>query len=153
MSSSAELSTRRTYFRLQFNPPIRAEMTIVRVKGQTIETGIVSILIEDLSAGGLRFLSNLKIPATEHIILEFQITLLGQFIKLLGYVVRSIPITEEIEAYGVMFTIDENKHNQVTQLLNLTALRQRKNMPLYQTELCKTSIEDFFAELKTKAPS
>ncbi|MGC5327196.1 PilZ domain-containing protein [Brevibacillus sp. SYSU BS000544] len=153
MSISAELSTRRTYFRLQFNPPIQAEMTIVRVKGKTIETGIVSILIEDLSAGGLRFLSNLKIPATEHIILEFKLTLLGQYVKLLGYVVRNIPVSDEIEAYGVAFTIDEEVHNLITRLLNVAALRQRKKMPLYQTALCETSIEEFFSELKEQAPS
>ncbi|MGD8190140.1 PilZ domain-containing protein [Brevibacillus ginsengisoli] len=146
MAISMEIEARRAFFRLQFSPPIQAEMTIVRVKGQTIETGNSSILIEDLSAGGLRFLSNLKIPVTEHIILEFQITLMGQSIRLLGYVVWVKPETEGIPAYGVRFTIDENKHVQLTQLLNAIALRQRKNIPLPQTPVYSGSFDEYFQE-------
>lgn len=144
---------RRAFFRLQFSPPIQAEMTIVRVKGQTTEMGTSSILIEDLSAGGLRFLSILKIPVTEHIILEFQLTLLGQVIRLLEYVVWNKAEVEGIPAYGVRFTIDESKHVQLTQLLNAIALRQRRKLPLPQTPLYEGSIQAYFEESSQAVPS
>jgi hypothetical protein len=51
-------------------------MTIVKIKDRHIELGMTEPLIEDIGLGGLRFLSNIKLPVNPEIIIEFETEIL-----------------------------------------------------------------------------
>ncbi|WP_231504329.1 hypothetical protein [Brevibacillus borstelensis] len=59
---------RRDYFRLQLVPPLCSRMTIVMLKGKTMKVGSADVLIEDIGGGGLRFLSDLKLPVNDQLV-------------------------------------------------------------------------------------
>jgi hypothetical protein len=43
-------------------------MTIVMLKGKTMKVGSADVLIEDIGGGGLRFLSDLKLPVNDQLV-------------------------------------------------------------------------------------
>ncbi|WP_176560331.1 PilZ domain-containing protein [Brevibacillus dissolubilis] len=116
----------RNFFRIELDNPLLADMTIVEMRGQSIETGAASVLIDNISAGGLRYLSNLKLPASQHVILEFEVTILQYPIRLLGYSVRRREVAEDLYEYGVMFTIDDELQDFMVRLMNELAMRLRR---------------------------
>jgi len=123
--SDATLKKQRQFFRLKLDPPLCADMTIVLIRGKSLETGSTTVLIEDLSAGGLRFLSHLKMPASDQLVLQFDTELAGQKLSMYGHLVRCVPWEEIFYEYAVRFTMDESEHQKINQLVNLMAIRYR----------------------------
>lgn len=116
---------KREYFRLKLDPPLCANMTIVLIKGKTMEIGSTSVLIEDLAGGGLRFLSHLKMPANDQLVLQFE-TLIGEEkIKMYGHIVRTNSWEESFYEYAVRFTMEEAQHTEINRLVNRLAIRLR----------------------------
>jgi hypothetical protein len=120
------MENQRQFFRLVLDPPLCADMTIVRVKGKTLETGVARVLIVDLGGGGLRFQSTLQLPVTPHVVLELVTEVLGQPLKVYGCVVRSQPVEGPLMEYGMQFTMDEEKIAEISRLTNLLAIRLRQ---------------------------
>jgi hypothetical protein len=118
---------KREYFRLRLDPPLCSDMTIVTVKGKTLEIGSAEVLIEDIGPGGLRFLSHLSLPVTPQVVLQFETEILNQRVSVHGYVVRKNQLTEEIHEYGVAFTMQEGKHVELAQIINRLAIRMRQS--------------------------
>lgn len=116
---------RREYFRLRLEPPLCADMTIVLIKGKTMEIGSAKVLIEDLGAGGLRFLSHLKMPANDQLVLQFETVLQEEPLKMYGHIVRTRPWEEQFYEYAVRFTMDEAQHLEINRLVNRQAIRAR----------------------------
>lgn len=116
----------REYFRLNLEHALCADMTIVLVKGKAMEIGSAKVLIEDLGAGGLRFLSHLKMPANDQLVLQFETELCSQQIKMYGHVVRSRSWENDFYEYAVRFTMDEAMHMEIIRVVNRLAIRFRQ---------------------------
>lgn len=134
----------RHYFRLHLDPPLCADMTIVRVNGKMLESGVAPVLILDLGAGGLRFESNLQLPVSENVVLAFETTILQQNVKMLGYVVRCISDGVRKE-YGVKFTMDEEKIARLSQLINTLAIRKKQNREMTSSRFLTEDKDEYFA--------
>jgi hypothetical protein len=119
---------KRQYFRLQLDPPLCSDMTIVMVKGKTLEIGSAEVLIEDIGPGGLRFLSHLSLPVNPQVVLQFETEILKQRVSMHGYVVRKNQWSEGIHEYGVAFTVEEGKRVELAQIINLLAIRMRQHL-------------------------
>ncbi|WP_400164308.1 PilZ domain-containing protein [Brevibacillus sp. TJ4] len=137
---------KREFFRLNLDPPLCADMTIVLVKGKTLETGSTRVLIEDLGAGGLRFLSHLKMPASDQLVLQFDTELCGKKISMYGHVVRSIPWENEFYEYAVRFTMDESQHLEINRLVNQIAIRFRNRRVAYEGRTYSGDRREFLLE-------
>ena len=144
MHSSVENNARH-YYRLHLDPPLCSDMTIVRVNGKTLETGAASVLIVDLGAGGLRFQTNLQLPVSPNVVLEFETIILQQTIKMFGYVVRSISMSEDLTEYGVQFTMDEDKIARLSQLINTLAIRKRQNRTMTGSRFLTENRDEFLS--------
>lgn len=128
--NGVQVEHQREYFRLRLEHPLCAEMTIVLVKGKTMEIGSTTVLIEDIGAGGLRFLSHLKMPASDQLVLQFETELCSQPLTMYGHVVRSIPWENDYYEYAVRFTMEETQHLEINRLVNRLAIRYRnKRVP------------------------
>ena len=125
--NGVQVGHQREYFRLRLEQPLRAEMTIVLVKGKTMEIGSTTVLIEDIGAGGLRFISHLKMPASDQLVLQFETELCSQPLTMYGHVVRSVPWENDFYEYAVRFTMEESQHLEINQLVNRLAIRYRNN--------------------------
>jgi hypothetical protein len=117
---------RRQHFRVELNPPLCSDMTIVMIKGKSLEVGSAEVLIVDIGPGGLRFKTCLRLPVHPDVVLQFETEVLSQRIQMYGNIVRSAEQEEGIFAYGVKFTMDEEKHAELARVLNRLAIRQKK---------------------------
>jgi diguanylate cyclase (GGDEF)-like protein/PAS domain S-box-containing protein len=112
------LQNQRKHLRLELFFPLSAQMTIIQIKGRTIDLGENEILIENLGLGGLRFLAPIKLAIQRDIILEFKTEILGKLFTLQGVVVWTKELQDEIYQYGVEFTMVEGERSALAQVLN-----------------------------------
>jgi len=118
---------RRQHFRVELNPPLCAEMTIVMIKGKALEVGTAEVLIVDIGPGGLRFKSNLRLPVHPEIVLQFETEVITSRVQMYGNIVRCSEVEDDIFEYGVQFTMAEEKHAEIARVFNRLAIRQKKS--------------------------
>ncbi|UYZ12634.1 PilZ domain-containing protein [Brevibacillus sp. WF146] len=116
----------REYFRLKLDPPLCADMTIVMIKGKTLEVGSTKVLIEDISGGGLRFLTHLKLPVHDQLVLQFDTEVFSQCLQMYGHIVRSAQWDVGINEYAVKLTMEEAVHREINRVVNRLAIRLRQ---------------------------
>ena len=121
------IEDRRKVFRINLDFPLVASMTLIRIHGRKVELGRTEVLVEDIGLGGLRFLSDIRLPVHREIILEFETKILGNTIKMYGSVVWMRELKSGIYQYGLEFSMDESERSVLTQLLNKLAILLRKN--------------------------
>ncbi|MBU8880366.1 EAL domain-containing protein [Bacillus sp. FJAT-29790] len=129
-----EMQSKRKYYRLNFPYPLAADMTLLSIADHPMQLGKASVLIEDMSIGGLRFLSLLRLPVREDMILQFEVELLDETIKLRGQIVWKEEINDDITEYGIEFMITENEQTILAKLLNTfkILLENRTGLPKYK---------------------
>lgn len=110
-------SEKRKYYRINFTYTLEADLEILEANNKKIESGKTSILIEDISAGGLRFISNIKFPIGENITFGIKTILLGENLELYGRLVWEND-EKDCYRYGLEFKIDDYKREHLIQLLN-----------------------------------
>ena len=81
---------RRDFFRINFKKPLGADMSIFKIGGKKVSLGYAEVVVFDISAGGLRFLSEMKLPVKSDVVFE----------------------------YGLEFVFDEKHREAMLQLLN-----------------------------------
>ena len=75
-----------------------------------MDLGKSNVLIEDMSIGGLRYVSTLKLPVRGDILFQFETEILGKTITLNGSIVWKEEINDDLMEYGIKFIIGkENK--------------------------------------------
>jgi diguanylate cyclase (GGDEF)-like protein/PAS domain S-box-containing protein len=117
---------RRKFIRVAFPKSIKGNMTVVKVKNRNIDLGKTAILIEDISAGGMRILSNICIPSREDITLQFEMELLGEQTIVLGQIVWLLEKDNGFFQYGVSFDISSGERDHLVKLVNTLGLRLTK---------------------------
>ena len=53
-------------------------MRLVSIAGRSMELGKSNVLIEDMSIGGLRYISTLKLPVRGDVLFQFETEILGR---------------------------------------------------------------------------
>ncbi|RNF38737.1 PilZ domain-containing protein [Planococcus salinus] len=107
---------RREFFRLVFDRMIEGEISVQ-------EQAPVLMKIDNISVGGLGFVSALDIAMPENV--ECGFNLLGHSFLIRGKIIRKVPQTNYIE-YGVGFDIDQDTASELFKQLNYYHIRQRK---------------------------
>ncbi|GEN36527.1 MULTISPECIES: PilZ domain-containing protein [Aneurinibacillus] len=134
---------KRQHFRQTFQKPLCANMTIVRIKDNEIDTRSTKTCILDIGPGGLRFMTNLKLPVNPYVVLEFQTRILDRTLSFHGYIVRKVEGTNEFHEYGVKFVLDETEQMELATLLNAMAIRLRRHS---QTTSCQFCTKDDYSQ-------
>lgn len=116
---------RRKYFRITFPQLLEAEVTIIKISGQEVETGCTKVVVKDMGPGGLCFNANIRFPLDRDIILKFMTELLGEEIRVFGRIVWMKEVDEQLYEYGIEFTFDENDRMNLTKLLNQVQIKLR----------------------------
>ncbi|HJV44490.1 MAG TPA: EAL domain-containing protein [Bacillota bacterium] len=138
------IENRRQFFRVELSYPLEAEMTVLKVGGKPVKLGSSNVLIEDISSGGLRFSSNLKLPKLNGLLIGFVTDILGQTVQLSGYIVWVKEMGSGILQYGIQFEIVERDRNDLTRLLNQLQIKLRQNYVLKNCSFVTVSRETYF---------
>ncbi len=125
---------KRKHDRIYFPYPLAADMTLVSIAGRSMQLGKSSVLVEDMSIGGLRYLSSLKLPVRGDILFEFETEILDKTIKLNGSIVWKEEINEDLTEYGIKFIIGQDEQTSLARLLNSfdKLLKHSTSLPSYK---------------------
>lgn len=110
---------KRQVKRINLNEPIQAEMTIIEMNHKHVEVGQTKSLIKDIGLSGISFITNVKFPVKDDIVLQFRFELQGVLVEVQGTVVW----TEELEPGKHVFGFEfiESEEN-VTQVANVVSV-------------------------------
>lgn len=123
----APFENRRAYFRVHLPHPISALMTVIEINGRSIELGKTEIVIENVGAGGLRFLSSIQLAVHPGILLEIEAQLLYKTFKLYGKVVWLKELEPGIYQYGLEFQMSDHERKPLTRVLHALSAQLMKN--------------------------
>ena len=132
-----DFNNRRDFFRIKFKKPLGADMSIFKIGGKKVSLGSTEVVVFDISAGGLRFLSDIKLPVKSDIVLIFETEILEEELSLYGNVVWMKPYEEEIFEYGLEFVFDEKHREVMLQLLNQLQINIRNQRGIDNYRLVK----------------
>ncbi|GLB60202.1 EAL domain-containing protein [Cytobacillus sp. NCCP-133] len=117
----------RRFFRVEFPYPLGADMTILKLNNKRVEMGSTEILIEDMGPGGLKFVSQIKLPVRQDILLKIETELLGKLVSFTGFIVWKEELSDPLANYGFQFIIEESSRAEIVTLLIKLQIQLKKN--------------------------
>ena len=126
--------SKRKHDRLHFPHPLEAEMSPASLAGRSIDLGKSIVLIEDMSIGGLRYVSTLKLPVRGDVLFQFKTEILGKALNLNGSIVWKEEINEDLIEYGVKFIIKKDEQDSLSKILSTfeILLKNSTHLPPYR---------------------
>lgn len=119
---------RRNYYRLEFPNYVLGEMEIIEVNNRKVNLGTANILIANISLGGLKILSSLKLPVNAAIKFKFLVQLMGEKFSIDGKLAWKNETKDEAFYYGISFHINKNEEDRLAEIINkMTVLRNLNN--------------------------
>lgn len=126
---------KRHFFRVSFPHPLCAELKIIGTP-DTLETKTGKIAIHDMSAGGMRFRSDINFTNELHILFEAKFTALGKPYKLLGQILRAKEIHSPIYEYSAKFSLGAQAESDLVHILNMLSIKLKKTKVLSSCSFC-----------------
>ncbi|MFD1677639.1 putative bifunctional diguanylate cyclase/phosphodiesterase [Alicyclobacillus fodiniaquatilis] len=124
------LPAEHKYVRAALPNPIIASVTVIAMNARPLSSGLSEVLVLEVGPGGLRFVSNLRFPTNQGLVLLFKMNLFNIVIELEGFVVWSKEVENGLFQYSVKFSLDELKRNKFVPLLNQLAMELKSgNVP------------------------
>lgn len=125
----------RKFYRFELPFPIKGEMTIISIKGKEVAVGSSPILIENISLGGIKIVSNLKLPVNSNMKFKFTFHILNKQIEAVGI----LRWKEELEkkdmyAYGVQFNVSRYLEDMLAPIINRMTTLKKKNEKIPDTD-------------------
>jgi hypothetical protein len=108
----------RKFHRYHLVNLIQARMSILSLNGQIILSNKAFIYIEDISASGLKFLSQLRFPVTSDMVIQIQFHLLNHDFTLNGKIVRKNKGPNNQWEYGVHLLVDHTEQTMLSEIID-----------------------------------
>lgn len=137
-------TNRRKFFRIDFHQLLESVLTVIKIKGKSINVGNTKVLVKNIGPGGLCFISNIKLPVEEDTILQFKIILLNKELELYGHPVRAINVGNIIYEYGVKFTINEAVRENLNKILIQVQIKMKNDILFDEGKFITCSAEEYF---------
>lgn len=126
---------RRQYYRFIFPTHLLAKMYVIEVDQEKVAVGPAEILIENISAGGLRFLTTLRLPVSPKVKLKFEFIIMNIQFAIDGFLVYRNEEKTDIYSYGVSFEINEGERNRLAKVVNRLTVLDKSNSKIPYTNL------------------
>jgi diguanylate cyclase (GGDEF)-like protein/PAS domain S-box-containing protein len=136
----------RKYARVEFPYPLEAKMTILELNRKPVQMGSTKILIEDMSAGGVKFVSKMKLPVRKDIILLIETKLLGEFLAFTGTIVNKDEISDALTNYGFQFIIEEEPRAKLAEMLGILQKQLEQNPIVPESLFIETASSQLYFE-------
>lgn len=130
------IGERRKHFRIECTTPICTKVTIAKIDNKPVNTGSSQVCVQDISPGGLKFLSNLLLPIKSNIIIKLNTIILDRSLDLDGVLVRRCTVNKGIYEYGIKFIIDDTTTDSLTKVLDELKLKLDKKLIIYNSNFC-----------------
>ncbi|SOC25723.1 diguanylate cyclase/phosphodiesterase with PAS/PAC sensor(s) [Ureibacillus xyleni] len=124
---------RRKYYRYQFPFPIAGEMTIIEMNGNKVNVGSTPILIENISLGGLKIVSSLKLPVISTMKFNFRFQILNEQFDTAGIIKWYEEDSLDIFYYGISMELNRITEDRLASVINKLSAFHKKNEKIPDT--------------------
>lgn len=135
----------REYFRLNFSYPLEATMTISELNGKKIQVSRTKILVKNIGAGGLQFISDIKFPNEYNFTFQFEIELFNELHSIMGSIVHR-STNNDLQYYGVKFILTEIQREKYIGILNKMQVLLEKSAVLPHHAFVLESAKKYFQQ-------
>ncbi|MFF2531332.1 PilZ domain-containing protein [Brevibacillus sp. NPDC058079] len=118
---------RRRFFRHQFGSNLCAEIRIINIGEQLVDSKKAYVCVRDIGAGGLRFESHLYIPPRDDVILEVSTIICDKPIIIHGMLKRTQTLENGYFQYGMEFLSDDDDSKLLLRLINELSVKSHKS--------------------------
>ncbi|MGG0719943.1 EAL domain-containing protein [Robertmurraya massiliosenegalensis] len=125
-ASAEAIENKRKFYRIRLNTPLTADMTIVKFKNKEVKLGSSKAIIEDLSLGGLKYISNINLPVQKDMVIQITTRVLGREVKLIGTNVWKLE-ENDLYNYGFEFILNEVDRDRLAPLFNKMVLQLKES--------------------------
>ncbi|MCI0184675.1 putative bifunctional diguanylate cyclase/phosphodiesterase [Sulfoacidibacillus ferrooxidans] len=135
----------RQYFRVAPLHPIIGSMTIDSIRGRVLHIGYTEVLIHDIGAGGLSFISNVRFASMSEVVLRFKVWVLNQCMEWSGKIAWSNELPGTIFTYGIQFMMSEKNQKKLMQDVHELAIQlQTSSERMGDMRFFTENIDSFF---------
>ncbi|KMT21827.1 bifunctional diguanylate cyclase/phosphodiesterase [Clostridium cylindrosporum] len=138
---------RRNFFRINFINLLEVDMTVLTINDKKVNLGYTKALIKDMGPGGLRFISTIRLPIKNNIILQFKTEILAEEINVYGCPKWIEEVHGDLYEYGIEFTVDENERTILTGVLHKFEVKMKNNMGFNEGRFVFDSPNTYFPKL------
>jgi hypothetical protein len=132
------INNRRKYFRHQFGTSLCAEIQIISIGDQIVNSKKTYVCVRDIGAGGVRFESHLIFPTTKEVKLELSTIILEKQIRIQGILKRQADLNNGYFQYGMEFKLDEDLSNLLLRLINELNIKSRRTTLPTGCKMCSS---------------
>ncbi|PYF06389.1 EAL domain-containing protein [Ureibacillus chungkukjangi] len=140
----SSLRENRKFYRFELPLYIHGKMTIAEVNDQVVQVGSTPVLIENLSLGGIKVLSNLKLPVNSNMKFKFEFKVLNEVIEVFGKLRWIEDELQDVYSYGVIFNLNRSLEDNLSRLINRMTTLRITNQPIPNTEFIYDQVAQFF---------
>lgn len=135
---------RRKYYRFQFPAYVKGFMTIIEMNEQKINIGHTPIIIENISLGGMKIRSSLKLPVNQTMKFKFSFILMNQSFNLEGTFRWTLEEKYQIYSYGVAFNLTQEDEGKLAPIINRMTALHNHHEKIEGTPFMYEDIEAYF---------
>lgn len=146
-SNAIQSPERRKYFRVKLAHPLIADMTILSIHGQSVNTGATEVLIQNIGPGGLSVLTSVHLPPSKEIVLQLETTILNQVFYLSGFIAWKNEFDFNINEYGFELEMTEAARTDFIRALNQLSITYDKASTFTTCRIFTEEIHLFFAKV------
>ncbi|MEQ2527414.1 EAL domain-containing protein [Robertmurraya yapensis] len=128
------IENRRKYFRVKLDCPLTADMTIIKFKNKDVKLGSSKAIIEDMSIGGLKYVSNINLPIRNDMLIQFNTMIFGKEVQFVGKNAWKFEI-DGLYEYGFEFTFNEVDRDRFAPIFNKIVLQLKESSVLPDTSI------------------
>lgn len=121
----------REFFRIEFPYNVLGHMTILEVNNRQVSLGTTQILMKNISLGGMKIISLLKLPINSNMKFMFTFTLMNELFELEGALIWKDDAKEDMFVYGVKFNF--NDEDRLAPLINRISVHLKTNQQIPNT--------------------
>lgn len=139
---------RRRYYRYRFPYPILGFLTIVEFNGHAVTVGKSPVLIENISLGGMKILSNLKLPVNQDMKFNVTFDIMNEHFEIAGELRWWEEKSADVFGYGIRFNMKTNIENRLASNINKLSGYERKSENIPNMTFVYKEPHKYFRELK-----
>lgn len=122
----------REFYRIEFPYNVLGNMTIIEVNNRKLSLGSTQILIKNISLGGMKLISLLKLPIDSNMKFMFSFILMSELFELEGSLIWKDDAKEGMFVYGVKFNFSDE--DRLAPLINRISVHLNTKQLIPNTE-------------------
>ncbi|MFS0689347.1 PilZ domain-containing protein [Sporosarcina sp. 179-K 8C2 HS] len=125
---------KRKFYRFDFPFPVLGQMTITEVNNRRVDVGATEILVKDISLGGVKVQSSLKLPVNADFKFKFKFIVMDEQFNLKGTLRWKDKAKGDTYHYGIASDLCQVDEKRLASIINKMSALRNRNQEIPGTE-------------------